>query len=139
MRRFAKRNSLRSDDSEFRDVWVERTYFTTEESFPTVLRRSEIVEVQVVEVSPIENALSDVEARTAELHLLEMKYSTLAQTETSINTNQLASALNNVVDTPEDGGIRLYRQAFLGQDYLALNPDQAEVVPRLRLAIEDQV
>lgn len=124
---------------EFRDIWHEKTFYTTEETFPTVLRRSEIVDVQVVRSSPIENAIADVEARTRELQMLEMKYSTLSQTETLIPTNPLDAALNNVVDMPADGGVIMYRQAFLGSDYLVEHPDQVDAMHKLSLAIEDQV
>ena len=46
------------------EVWIEKTYLTTEEYFPTVLRRSEVVAVQVVPISPVETALLEVEQRT---------------------------------------------------------------------------
>lgn len=124
---------------EFRDTWQEKTYYTTEETFPTVLRRSEIVDVQVINTSPIENAIHDVETRTRELQLLEVKYSSLAQTETHIPTNPLAAALNNAVDMSDDGGVVMFRQVFLGQDYLSMHPDQVDAMHKLSIAIEDQV
>ncbi|KAG9050696.1 hypothetical protein FS837_003034 [Tulasnella sp. UAMH 9824] len=123
----------------FRDTWIEKTFYTTEETFPTVLRRSEIVSVQVVETSPIENAIQDVEARTRELHMLERKYKTLAQTERVISTNPLTAALNNAVDSPDDSGVLLYRQAFLSPDYLTEHPDQVDAMHKLSVVIEDHV
>lgn len=106
-----------------------------------MLRRSEIVSVQVVETSPIENAIQDVEARTRELHMLERKYKTLAQTERVVSTNPLTAALNNAVDSPDDSGVLLYRQAFLSPDssYLTEHPDQVGAVHKLSVVIEDHV
>ncbi|KAG8934388.1 hypothetical protein FRC01_003345 [Tulasnella sp. 417] len=123
----------------FRDTWIEKTFYTTEETFPTVLRRSEIVSIQVVETSPIENAINDVEARTRELHMLELKYKTLAQTERVVSTNPLTAALNNAVDSPDDSGVLLYRQAFLSPDYLTEHPDQVDAMHKLSVVIEDHV
>lgn len=89
------------------DVWVEKTYLRCEDAFPTVLRRSEVAEVEVVEISPLENALNDVEAKREELETLEKKYSALAKVNTAgkINTNRLSMALNGAVDAPVNGGI----------------------------------
>ncbi|KAG8997177.1 hypothetical protein FRB93_000463 [Tulasnella sp. JGI-2019a] len=124
---------------EFKDSWTHKTFYTTEESFPTVLRRSEIIDVQIAQTSPIDNAIQSVETRTRELQMLEMKYSTLAQTGTAVSTNPLAAALNNVVDMPEDGGIVMFRQVFLDQQYLAEHPEEVDAMHRLNIAIEDHV
>ncbi|KDQ21902.1 hypothetical protein BOTBODRAFT_169082 [Botryobasidium botryosum FD-172 SS1] len=125
--------------SEFQDVWVEKTYYTTEESFPTVLRRSEVVEIQSLEISPVENALNDIKAKSKELANLEAKYGTLAKTEAALSTNALSMSLNGAVDAPVNGGVALYRQAFLSPDFVARNPEQAPRVQELRDAIDEQV
>lgn len=119
--------------------WLEKTYFTTEEAFPTVLRRSEVVGIQVVEISPLENALNEVKLKTKELTALHMKYQALAKTSQLVSTNALAMTLNSAVDTPLSTGIASYRQMFFSPDYLARNPERAELVEKLRAAIDDQV
>jgi hypothetical protein len=118
---------------------VEKTYFTTEESFPTVLRRSEVVDVSVVEISPIENALLDVEQKCKELTNLEVKYSVLAKTGNPVPTNALSMSLNGAVDAPVNGGISMYRQAFLSSEFVAQHPEQASLVQKLRDTIDEQV
>ncbi|KAG8760434.1 hypothetical protein FRC14_003131 [Serendipita sp. 396] len=122
----------------FKDIWTEKTYFTTEESFPTVLRRSEVIEIQVVEISPLDNALLDVEQKTKELQVLEVKFSALSKTATSINATALSMALNSVVDTPPESGVPVYRDSFLRPDYLARNPSQEPLLQKLRAAIDEQ-
>ncbi|KAI0700925.1 cytoplasmic protein [Cytidiella melzeri] len=121
------------------ETWVEKTYLTTEEAFPTVLRRSEVVDVAAVEISPIETALQEVQQRTRELEGLNTRYAALAKTTQSVSTTLLAMSLNAAVDAPITGGIASFRQSFLAEDYLARYPDRAEKVEKLRLAIDDQV
>jgi dedicator of cytokinesis protein 3 len=123
----------------FRDIWTEKTYFSTEETFPTVLRRSEIFELQVVEISPLESALLDVETRNKELAALETKYSALAKTQTSVSATALAMALNAAVDTPPDAGIPVYRDGFFRPEYLARNPQTEPLLQKLKAAIDEQV
>lgn len=121
------------------ETWILKTYFTTEETFPTVLKRSEVIDIHTVEISPVESALIDVEQKTKDLNTLKVKYTTLAKTGQPVSTNALSMTLNNAVDAPANGGVSLYRDAFLSPDYITQNPDRAELVHRLREAIDDQV
>jgi dedicator of cytokinesis protein 3 len=121
------------------EVWLEKTYFTTEEAFPTVLRRSEVVAMEVLDISPIENALHEVELKSKELASLNLKYTALAKTAQVVSTNALSMSLNSAVDAPLDGGISSYRQIFFNPDYLARYPERTDLVEKLRKAIDDQV
>jgi dedicator of cytokinesis protein 3 len=104
-----------------------------------VLRRSEVVSVEVVEISPIENALLEVEQKNKELSALNVKYSNLAKTTQVVSTNPLSMALNNVVDAPAGGGIASYRTPFMMPGYVLRYPDRGESVEKLRTAVEEQV
>ncbi|TFK44595.1 cytoplasmic protein [Crucibulum laeve] len=121
------------------ETWLEKTYFTTEEAFPTVLRRSEVVGLEVVEISPLENALNEVEQKTKELAALNLKYQALAKTVQLVSTNALAMSLNSAVDAPLNTGISSYRQLFFAPDYITRNPERVEMVEKLRAAIDEQV
>ncbi|KAL6308154.1 cytoplasmic protein [Sparassis latifolia] len=121
------------------EVWTEKTFLTTEEAFPTVLRRSEVVDVQIVEISPVESALHEVEQRTRELAGLNIKYSALAKTAQPVPTNPLAMSLNAAVDAPINSGIGAFRQAYLSGDYLLRHPERVEQVEKLRNAVDEQV
>ncbi|KAJ7072473.1 hypothetical protein C8F01DRAFT_1216121 [Mycena amicta] len=125
--------------SGFEEVWVEKTYFTTEEAFPTVLRRSEVIGLEMVEISPVENALSEVELKTKELAALNLKYQALAKTAQPVSTNALAMSLNGAVDTPINTGISAYRQTFFDPEYIARHPERGELVEKLKAAIDEQV
>ncbi|TFK54047.1 hypothetical protein OE88DRAFT_1654527 [Heliocybe sulcata] len=128
---------LTRDGSE--EVWIEKMYFSTEESFPTVLRRSEIVESEVIHISPVENALHEVAEKTKELQKLYLRYSTLTKTTQAVSTNPLSMSLNGAVDAPMTGGIVSFRQVFLAPDYLARHPDRIEQIDKLRQTIDDHV
>lgn len=121
------------------EVWSEKTYFTTEEAFPTVLRRSEVVAMEVQEISPIENTLNEVEQKTKELASLHFKYAALAKTAQMVSTNALSMSLNSAVDAPVDGGVSSNRHLFFSPDYVARYPERADLVGKLRKAIDDQV
>lgn len=121
------------------ETWTLKTFFTTEETFPTVLRRSEVIEVRLEEISPIENAIDDVELKTKELNALNARYATLAKSGQQISTNALVMALNGVIDTPTNSGVSAYRQMFLTSEFVSQNPQQVDLVQRLRDAIHDQV
>ncbi|KAJ3508883.1 hypothetical protein NLJ89_g5517 [Agrocybe chaxingu] len=121
------------------ETWTEKTYYTTEEAFPTVLRRSEVVNVEIIEISPLENALQEIEEKTKELAGLHLKYQALAKTAQEVSTNALAMSLNSAVDAPLNTGIGSYRQIFFSPDYVARHPERAELVEKLRAAIDEQV
>lgn len=95
--------------------------------------------MEVVEISPLENALNEVEQKTKELSSLHQKYQALAKTTQQVPTNSLAMSLNSAVDAPLNTGIASYRQTFFNPDYLARNPERAETVEKLRIAIDEQV
>lgn len=104
-----------------------------------MLRRSEVVALEVIEISPLENALTDVETKTKELSALNIKYQSLAQTSQPVSTNALAMSLNSAVDTPVNTGIASYQQSFFTPEYVARNPDRGDLVEQLREAIDKQV
>lgn len=126
-------------DATSAEHWVEKTYLRCEDAFPTVLRRSEVAEVYVVEISPLEKALEDVKAKTTELETLEKKYVSIRKVSTGkINTNRLSMALNGAVDAPVNEGVPMYKRTFLSAEYLATHEDQQAAVDELRQAIDLQ-
>ncbi|GJN92547.1 hypothetical protein Rhopal_005577-T1 [Rhodotorula paludigena] len=129
--------------SDFASLWSEKTVLICEDSFPTVLRRSEIVEIRLIEISPVENACKDVETKKSELATLERRYRALLATEgenRKINSNPLSMALNGAVDAPLNQGIPMYRRAFLQPEFIAtLPPSQVAVVRQLETSIDELV
>ncbi|KAH7923945.1 hypothetical protein BV22DRAFT_1035772 [Leucogyrophana mollusca] len=120
------------------EIWLEKTIFTTEQAFPTVIRRSDIIDGKTVEISPVEIALNEIEQKTRELAALHLRYSALAKTAQAFSTNALSMSLNGAVDAPIDGGIAAYRDIFFDPDYLVKFPGRAELVERLGNAMGEQ-
>ena len=55
---FSKKNS---------DLWIDKYYYFTAECFPSIRRTSPIVQVKLVEVCPIEHALSAITDKNTEV------------------------------------------------------------------------
>jgi dedicator of cytokinesis protein 3 len=121
-----------------------RQVLICEDSFPSVLRRSEIIEIRITEVSPIETALLDLATQSSVLVELEHRYRALGQTMTTedertrIRTGDLSMLLNSLVDVPEGTGTIRYK-AFLTTSYRLQNPEVAPLVEKLAVAMDDMV
>ncbi|BGP02104.1 Deoxycytidine kinase 1 [Rhodotorula toruloides] len=133
--------SLSTND--FTSLWTEKTVLITEDEFPTVLPRSEVVEIRLIEISPIENALADIATKRDELETLERRYKDVmqrAEEGTKVNINPLSMALNGVIDAPVNQGVPMYRRAFLAPEMIANSPPaQVALVRQLETAIDELV
>ncbi|KZT43476.1 hypothetical protein SISSUDRAFT_1039891 [Sistotremastrum suecicum HHB10207 ss-3] len=129
------RQFIRNDGGED-EYWTEKLYFITESTFPTVLKRSEIVKQYMTELSPLETALLDMEQKNKELSALDLKFTTLAQTGQTISSNPLTATLSNLVDNPH---VVQYRDIFLDPDYAVRHPERAAQLHTLREAIMEQI
>ena len=92
--------------SNVRDQWVEKTVYTTQDHFPTILKRSEIVSVDIVALSPLQTALERTTRKTSELAILERRI--LEGDQTSF-TN-MTDAIKSSVDAASTTSIAQYRQ-----------------------------
>lgn len=137
---------------ELLDVWTERTTLHTEDTFPSVLRRAEVVRVEVRELSPLENAVEAVQERNRELRSMERKYGAhlvlgpdateddLGRVQGAVNCQPLTMTLNAAVNpAPHAGGAMMYREAFLSRRYVLANLAQGGDVRELRGCIDEQV
>ncbi|PWW73882.1 hypothetical protein C7212DRAFT_283922 [Tuber magnatum] len=113
--------------------WSEKTIYNTAERFPTILRRSEILSVSTVTVSPVENAIEAVAAKTGELSLLEKRYADANGRGGGDNLDSLSMSLTGVVDSPVNGGVGGYRE-LIDDENVAI-----ELRNALRTAILDYV
>jgi hypothetical protein len=123
-------------ESDFLNLWTERVEFECEDSFPTIVRRSKIIAMQVRELSPIENALEAMHNKNAELESLNKKY--LASGNRA-NLSPFSMALNGAVDAPVNGGVPLYKKAFLSEQYWDEHPEMHQAIEQLQQSILDQV
>ncbi|KAI8980817.1 hypothetical protein BDB01DRAFT_851559 [Pilobolus umbonatus] len=138
-------SDMKQSESEFLNLWTEKVDFVCEDKFPTIVRRSKIIAITKSEVSPIENAVIAMENKNRELMALEKKYSAYLNNGASnstthpVNISPFSMSLNGAVDAPVNGGVPLYKKAFLTKEYWMKNPDMREWIDRLQSAIHDQV
>jgi dedicator of cytokinesis protein 3 len=110
------------------DLWVEKTVYETYQVFPTIVKRSEVKAVNVIKLSPLENALQLLEGKITELSEIEQlhKKGKLEQGQVS----KLEIVLSGSVDSPVNGGIGIYR-AFLEDDTLKTEPNSYALIQAL--------
>lgn len=93
-------------ESTSKEVTVEKTVYTTAESFPTILRRSEIVAVGTVTLTPLQTAIERTTRKTVELLASEKK---VADGDESNFTN-LTQELMFAVDTTQESSVANYHE-----------------------------
>ena len=86
------------------DNTVEKTLYTTAEAFPTILKRSEIIAVGTISLSPLQTAIERTARKTLELAALEKKITDGDDTTFNMLTQELMYA----VDTNIEGCVANY-------------------------------
>ncbi|RAL00403.1 guanine nucleotide exchange factor DCK1 [Aspergillus ibericus CBS 121593] len=81
-------------DADVKAQWVEKTVYTTAEPFPNILRRSEVVEVKEVALSPLQTALERTWRKTQELSMLQRR----AASGEDMSLNNLTEALEQLLE-----------------------------------------
>ncbi|KAI9303949.1 hypothetical protein BJ944DRAFT_240997 [Cunninghamella echinulata] len=125
---------------DFLHLWTEQTTFTSQDVFPTIALRSKIKFIQIKEISPIENAVNAMNNKTNELISLDKVYADhIGQSQSNFNLNPFSMALNGAVDAPVNGGVPLYKKAFLSSYYRKKHPKLIPWIDLLKKAIDEQV
>ena len=104
--RFAITSKRHSPASGVQDQWIEKTVYTTTEAFPTILRRSEIIAIDTVRLTPTQTALERTTRKTAELATLEKR---VVNGDESGFSN-LTEAIISSVDPSSVATVAQYRQ-----------------------------
>ncbi|KAK7884171.1 hypothetical protein WMY93_027294 [Mugilogobius chulae] len=123
-------------ENEFRSLWIERTTLILSRPLPGISRWAEVERREVVEVSPLENAIYVVENKTQELRTLISQYQ---HRQHHGNINPLSMLLNGVIDAAVNGGIARYQEAFFDKDYISCHPEDTERVTQLKDLMQEQV
>ena len=103
---FAITSRRHSPKSGVKDQWVEKTVYTTADSFPNILRRSEIVAIDVIPLSPLQTAVERATRKTSELTALQK--SIADGNEMSFST--LTDAIRASVDPSSATSVAQYRE-----------------------------
>ncbi|KAF7670188.1 hypothetical protein LDENG_00035470 [Lucifuga dentata] len=121
-------------ENEFKSLWVERTTLTLVQSLPGISRWFEVEKRELVEVSPLENAIEVIENKNLQLRTLI----TQCQSRQMQNINPLTMCLNGVIDAAVNGGLARYQEAFFIKDYIMNHPEDGEKIGRLRELMFEQ-
>lgn len=129
LKRFSYARPLPGNTSPL-DLWVEKTTYETYQSFPTIVKRSEVKNISIIKLSPLENALEVLQSKTGDLIDLETTLNATKKGDQSSSVSRLDLVLSGAVDSPINGGIQLYR-AFLEDENLRAEPKSAPLVTAL--------
>ncbi|KAK4052346.1 Deoxycytidine kinase 1 [Microbotryomycetes sp. JL201] len=130
---------LLGDDSIAR-TWYEETTLLCESAFPGISDRAEVVELQILEFSPVESAINKLQAQERHLRSLEARQrvrGNSARSRSELDTSELAIALNEAIDPPSMRGHLAYRRALLRPQFLASYPDEQKAIERLRHTLHE--
>lgn len=116
---------------EFADLWYKNWYMVTDDSFPTVHTRSEVINKICLETTPVQNAVSMVQDKNREIQQVTAKQEAAGSTLTLV--------LKGVIDAAVNGGTALYTQAFLNDSYLTSHPGDIGLCEQLQSALEQQI
>jgi dedicator of cytokinesis protein 3 len=111
-------SSKRSTTGPAAEHFAEKTVYTTAEPFPTILRRSEIVEVSEIRLGAKETALERIVRKTAEMTAVERK---ILDGDTSSEVAQLLiDAISISVNPNSENSVACYRDLLplprIGED-----------------------
>jgi len=119
--------------NEFQGLWYLNYFFETQDAFPTIHRRSEIISRSTTETTPLENAIRSVESKNDEILQMIARYTTAPTT----NVNPFTMLLSGVLDPNVNGGTKVFAEAFcLPSNYNPTN--EFEQVNKLKAAIKHQ-
>lgn len=119
--RFSVTSRRHSPTSVVRDQWVEKTVFTTTDSFPNILRRSEITSIENIRLSPLQTAVERTSRKTSEMASLDKRVRDGDDTAFS----SLAEAIKQSVDPSSVSSVAQYRQ-LLPERHNPIDEDEEE-------------
>ncbi|KZT07842.1 uncharacterized protein LAESUDRAFT_713185 [Laetiporus sulphureus 93-53] len=74
-------------------------------SRPATRISPDVIGMQILQISPVQSAIQEVEEKMCEVAGLNLRYSILAKTSQAVPTNSLAMNLNTIIDVPAGSGI----------------------------------
>lgn len=101
--------------NDYKNLHREIIVFHVENNFPTIQRRQKIIKVEKIELTPLQNAIRDIEYKNKELTELVVTF----EKDSKPNTKQMSMLLNGVLDAAVNGGIEKYINAFFSRKFIA--------------------
>ena len=137
-RRFAVTSRRHSPASGVKDQWIEKTVYTTSTKFPTISKRSEIIAIDTVRLSPLQTAVERTSRKTAEIAILEKRIVDGDDTVVS----GLIEAIKSSVDPTSVASVAQYRTILPAnldapEDQIADSPPLEPLQNALKLSLID--
>ncbi|KAL9599800.1 MAG: hypothetical protein Q9219_003586 [cf. Caloplaca sp. 3 TL-2023] len=104
--RFAVTSRRHSPATGVQDQWMEKTVYSTIDTFPTILGKSEIVAVETIRLSPLQTAVERTTRKTSEMAILQRR---INDGDESAFTN-LTESIKTSVDPTSLASVAQYRQ-----------------------------
>ncbi|CEJ54154.1 hypothetical protein PMG11_00476 [Penicillium brasilianum] len=122
--RFSATSRRHTSSSDVREQYVEKLIFSTAEPFPNILRRSEIIAVKEIALSPLQTAIERTWRKTQELQLLERR----AASGEDNGLSNLTEALEQLLEmrSSPSNCVAVYRAFLSGAQGIKENGDTAE-------------
>jgi hypothetical protein len=125
--RFSYTSKRHTSEVDVKEQWVEKTVLTTAEPFPNILRRSEIVASEIIELNPLQTAIERTWRKTQEMLLLEQR----AISGDDPSLSGLTDALTQLLElgTTPSTCVAFYRP-FLSQEVAEDGAEEEEPEPK---------
>jgi len=142
-----RKNPKDKEMNEFRDLYTTLNFLIIGEQneketdefnanrFPTIVRRKPVLRKQEVLLTPVENAVKNIEDKNAEIMELVISH----ELDKKPDTGKLSMSLNGTIDAAVNGGVNKYVDAFFAPDYIRQNPSLLPAIQRLQKALDDQL
>ncbi|PSN51994.1 Dedicator of cytokinesis protein 1 [Blattella germanica] len=138
-RPFHRKDPLRSsnieDTNEFASLWLERTVLVISYPLPGILRWFPVISSDTYQVSPLQNAIEQMEITNKSLRDLIIAH----RNDPALQLNPLSMKVNGIVDAAVMGGVTNYEKAFFTTEYLEAHPEDASLVTKLKDLIASQI
>lgn len=102
------------------DLWTEEIIYETNLRFPIILNKSDIKSIQVVKLSPLDNAVRTIEHKYKDLAQVESKLINAFKEKSDYSSllKDLRALLAGAIDSPVNGGVEQYRRFIYDDEYV---------------------
>ncbi|KAI9804694.1 MAG: hypothetical protein M1833_006769 [Piccolia ochrophora] len=103
------------------EQWIEKTLYSTAEQFPTILKRSEIVNTEEIRLSAIQSAIERTMRKTQELTTLEQRL----QEGNQSSFPPFAEAITTSIEMSTEGSVAQYHELLSKGDETLTEAEEA--------------
>lgn len=129
------RKGEKDPENEFANMWIERTTFSIAYKLPGILRWFEVKSGNMVEISPLENAIETMQLTNENINNIVQQH----MNDPNLPINPMSLLLNGIVDPAVMGGFANYEKAFFTEKYMQEHPEDLDKIEKIKDLIAWQV